>query len=111
METILRALRLLAAAEANDGTTPETDALAKLYSTQFQIAEIARSFERERNGLAARVRELEPDAERLNWLEKNPRHSQIIVGDKTADCVFYGLATETLMPLRAAIDAARGSKP
>lgn len=64
----IRALRLLAAAEDNDGTSPETDALAKLCSTQFQIAEIARSFERERNGLAARVGELESLVEQCRGL-------------------------------------------
>lgn len=55
METILRALRLLAAAEANDGTTPETKGLIDL----------CRRLELARNGLAARVGELENELRRL----------------------------------------------
>ena len=51
----LRALRLLAAAEANDGTTPETKGLIDL----------CRRLELARNGLAARVGELENELRRL----------------------------------------------
>lgn len=54
-DTILRALRLLAAAEANDGTTPETKGLIDL----------CRRLELARNGLAARVGELENELRRL----------------------------------------------
>ena len=59
-EPILRALRLLAAAEANDGSTPETD--ENCIQGMFIDAAFSRLFERERNALAARVRELEKDA-------------------------------------------------
>jgi hypothetical protein len=57
-DTILRALSLLAAAEANDGTTPETDAEAfdddNPYGVNLQVvpADFARRLESERNGLA-----------------------------------------------------------
>jgi len=63
-QTILRALSLRAAAEANDGTTPETDAARLTINQRRMIAEgrgvvsemveasVARLLERERNGLA-----------------------------------------------------------
>ena len=123
LDTAIRALRLLAAAEANDGTTPETDALAKLCSTQFQIAEIARSFERERNGLAARVAELEKDAERYRWIRNRleVRGQQAFTGSVRpgisvrVGCSFFDTEARkqdesTATKLDAAIDAAR-SKP
>ena len=65
-----RALSLLAAAEASDGTTPETDAEAfdddNPYGVNLQVvpADFARRLESERNGLAAevlRLRSLLPD--------------------------------------------------
>lgn len=66
--TILRALSLLAAAEANDGTTPETDALPQSDDKPIKEGAMARilcrRLERERNGLAAevgRLRSLLPD--------------------------------------------------
>lgn len=69
---ILRALRLPAAAEGNDGSTPETDALfasfflpgAKTRPTADDFDEVlkhARTLEQRCNALAARVRELEAD--------------------------------------------------
>ena len=73
MVTILRALSLLAAAEANDGTTPETDAARLTINQRRMIAEgrgvvsemveasVARRLERERNGLAAEVLRLKGD--------------------------------------------------
>ena len=65
MPIILRALSLLAAAEANDGTAPETDAaeikvqLGSDYALTGNVpyADCAR-LERQRNGLAAEVRRL-----------------------------------------------------
>lgn len=82
LPTILRALRLLAAAEANDGSTPETDAcadwnarcervgdneiithglmLALAHDEGDELRLLASRLERERNALAARVAELEP---------------------------------------------------
>ena len=53
-ETILRALSLLAAAEANDGTTPETDNPNNIDSWRA-TKDRSRSLERERHGLAADV--------------------------------------------------------
>lgn len=46
------------------------------------------------------------DAARLDWLESNPRHAQILVDGKVTDCVFYGISCASLMKLREAIDAA-----
>lgn len=63
-DTILRALSLLAAAEANDGKTPETDAEAfdairiavgRTIDLSVVSADFARLLERERNGFAAEV--------------------------------------------------------
>jgi hypothetical protein len=65
---IQQALSLLAAAEANDGSTPETD--AAIYDLGYRDEsgqwikqdavpiDFARTLEQQRNGLAARVREL-----------------------------------------------------
>jgi len=50
-DTILRALSLLAAAEANDGTTPETDDPNNIDSWRA-TKDRSRRLERERNGLA-----------------------------------------------------------
>lgn len=65
-QTILRALSLLAAAEANDGTTPETDAHATPYNedgTDWIRADFARRLEQERNAaLHALDREREANA-------------------------------------------------
>lgn len=60
---VLRALSLLAAAEANDGTTPETDNPSNI-DTWRAVKDTSRRLERERNGLAAevgRLRSLLPD--------------------------------------------------
>lgn len=118
-ETILRALRLRAAAEANDGTTPETDAVLPYGSSlnpdvphiALELAGLARCLERERNWLAARVGELEPDAERYRWLREPQDHICVDVEEENEDGwtgTFYALVRDDL---DAAIDAARGSKP
>ena len=67
-ETILSALSLLAA-EANDGTTPITDALRDSPHESFsfttrdeRLLALSRRFERERQGLAAKVGRLTEDA-------------------------------------------------
>lgn len=63
MSTILSALSLLAAAEANDGATPETDNPSNI-DTWRAVKDTSRRLERERNGLAAevgRLRSLLPD--------------------------------------------------
>jgi hypothetical protein len=60
-EIVHRALSLLAAAEASDGTTPETDDAAGTVHNncgdQIEVTSttFARRLERERNGLAAEV--------------------------------------------------------
>lgn len=72
----IRALRLLAAAEANDGNCPETEAAMCRYTGGEPVTfpkglsavvpySFAANLERERNGLAARVGELEKDAARV----------------------------------------------
>ena len=68
-QLILRALRLLAAAEANDGSAPETDELVKFLERESgmkadtavdeKVIAFIKTKERERNALAARVAELE----------------------------------------------------
>lgn len=60
--------------------------------------------------LRAENAELKRDAERLNWLESNPRHAQIVVDGKMTNCVFYGISCAELMKLRDAIDAAMKGK-
>ena len=74
-ETILSALSLLAAAEANDGTTPITDALRDSPHESFsfttrdeRLLALSGRFERERQGLAAKVGRLTEDAERYRFL-------------------------------------------
>lgn len=89
---VLRALRLLAAAEANDGARSQliedlrTEAdlcrnetaedIAELLddaaSSIIAISAMANALKDERNGLAARVAELEPDAERYRWMRDQP---------------------------------------
>jgi hypothetical protein len=54
-ETILSALALLAAAEANDGSTPRVDKFWAPLRTESEWVYFARTLERERNGLAAEV--------------------------------------------------------
>ena len=74
-ETILSALSLLAAAEANDGTTPITDALRDSPHESFsfttrdeRLLALSRTLERRCNGLAAEVGRLTKDAERYRFL-------------------------------------------
>jgi hypothetical protein len=54
-ETILSALSLQAAAEANNGSTPRADKFWAPLRTESEWAYFARTLERERNGLAAEV--------------------------------------------------------
>ena len=129
-QTILRALSLLAAAEASDGTTPETDAEAfdddNPYGVNLQVvpADFARRLESERNGLArALTAERESadrnqeDAERLDWMDKSaftayrdrdPEYGElydfatVVNEDRKGDRV-----GEVFKTIREAIDAAR----
>lgn len=64
--------------------------------------------------LRARVAELEADAERLNWLQANPRLSTIrLAGESDRECYMYAVAGAPGLKLREIIDAARlsGNKP
>lgn len=111
---VLRALRLLAAAEGGDGT-PETDAELATHKVRMEnggycytepwsglvTGRFARSLETQRNALAARVAELEPDAERLDWLMRN------MTGRSLRECVGELADTGDIAEFRAAIDAAR----
>lgn len=114
----IRALRLLAAAEANDGGTPETEAFCCEPSPipagrEVELIPVwiaySHRLERERNGLAARVGELERDAERYRWL----RRHQICYGDDDKGnarvTVDFTVGPWSLSPVSAdeAIDAAR----
>lgn len=51
------------------------------------------------------------DAERLNWLESNPRHAQSLIDGNATDCVLYGISCAELVKLRDAIDAAMKEQP
>lgn len=58
-------------------------------------------------GQQAEIEALRADKDRLDWLEQNPRHAQIVVEGVPQSCVFYGITCSHLMKLREAIDAAR----
>ena len=126
----IRALRLLAAAESNDGTVCKlvedlrteadlcrnetaTDIAELLDDAASSIIAISAQFNAikdERNGLAARVVELTPDAERYRWLRKPQDHICVDVEEENEDGwtgTFYALVRDEL---DAAVDAAR-SKP
>lgn len=77
------------------------------YANNANAPETIAKLERELAEARAECERLREDAARINWLEANPRHAQIIIDGETKDCVFYGISTHDLMPLRAAIDAAR----
>jgi len=150
LDITLRALRLLAAAEANDGGAPETDILwrglnvmqasvlplKEIHNRTVEdiktLADFARRLERERNGLAARVRELERDAERVRLglaLSLDPLviNSDNIGGIRRSlflpvDCLWNAMVRELTAErenqpprhrddVQQEIDAARGSKP
>ncbi len=122
-ETILRALRLLAAAEANDGTKAELirnlqdeadlcrnetaediaelldDAASSIVAMSLQF----KALKDERNGLAARVGELE--AIRTQMVDA----ADATLCDPSGQVVIHGSAAD-LDILQSAIDAAR-SKP
>ena len=120
-EPILRALRLLAAAERNDGSTQETDDGAFYVDhfdgnfTEIEVTRsvIPRTLERERNGLAARVAELEKDAERYRWLRKGESDDVAVV--RGLGAMDYGMSAVVYTyseeidgdDLDAAIDHAR----
>ena len=82
--TAARALLLLAAAEANDGSTPETDTAVydlgyrdesgALIKQDAIPIDFAQGMERQRNALAARVRELEEErcCTCRDWALKQP---------------------------------------
>lgn len=58
--------------------------------------------------LRARVAELEADAERLNWLQANPRLSTIrLAGESDRECYMYAVAGAPGLKLREIIDAVR----
>jgi hypothetical protein len=46
------------------------------------------------------------DKLRLDWLESNPRHAEMVIEGNTIECVFYGISCADLMKLREAIDIA-----
>jgi hypothetical protein len=76
---------------ANVGTWPEHI---------IALDKIARAMESQRDELLA-------DKDRLDWLESNPRHAQIMVDELVTNCVFYGISCAELTRLRDAIDAAK----
>lgn len=46
------------------------------------------------------------DADRIDWLERNPRLSEIIINGESKDCYFYGIAGAPGLKLREVIDSA-----
>lgn len=50
------------------------------------------------------------DAERINWLDKNPREATIRIGGDMKACVFYGVSCDPKWTAREAIDAAMKEK-
>lgn len=46
------------------------------------------------------------DEERLDWLSRHPRMSEIMIDGKTTTCYFYGVAGHSTVSLRDIIDAA-----
>lgn len=46
------------------------------------------------------------DEERLDWLSRHPRMSEIMIDGKTTTCYFYGVAGHAMVSLRDIIDAA-----
>lgn len=38
------------------------------------------------------IEDLARDKERIDWLESNPRHAQILIDGVSTDCVFYGIS-------------------
>lgn len=84
-EIVHRALSLLAAAEANDGTTPETDVEVDSEGRGTELAyvptDFARRLERERNGLArAHADALEENARLKEELAKLRQHAEAMAG-------------------------------
>jgi len=92
------------AADALEAQQAEIEALkaAKAEADDFTKAIAHACQEAEKQVLA-----LMEDKDRLDWLESNPRHAQIMVDGVATDCVFYGISCAQLMKLREAIDAAR----
>lgn len=56
------------------------------------------------------IRELQRDADRLNWLAENPREGTIRLGLEFKTATFWGVSAAPGVSLRAAIDAARGGE-
>lgn len=84
-----------------------------LSEEEFLVAcdQIERAHKRELADIEAGAAFLRKDSERLDWLESNPRHAQIIIDGVPTDCVFYGISCAELTRLRDAIDAAMGAQP
>jgi len=73
------------------------------------LSDVVANRDRELAALRARVAELEADAERLNWLQANPRLSTIrLAGEPDRECYMYAVAGAPGLKLREIIDAARG---
>jgi len=80
--------------EALKAVKAEADDFTKVIANACQEAE-------------KQVLALMEDKDRLDWIEANPRHAQIMVDGETMDCVFYGISCAQLVRLREAIDAIR----
>lgn len=92
-----RLAHLLASWERQFGTTDPRAAWNRLDSMEGRAL-----------AAEARVAELEADAERLNWLQANPRLSTIrLAGESDRECYMYAVAGAPGLKLREIIDAAR----
>ncbi len=78
----------------------EADLMASIRREELLLTQIG--------NMRAENAELRKDAARLDWLESNPRHAQILIESRATDCVFYGISCAELVKLRDAIDAAMG---
>lgn len=115
-ETILSALSILAAAQANDGKTPETDAESCWPASNdspdkfcidggYVSSDFARSLELRCRSLAAEVVRLKEDEKRIDWMIE---HGTDEGGGRGFEFrVFIPCDSEDL---RTAIDSARAGK-
>lgn len=102
-EIVHRALSLLAAAEANDGTTPETDNPSNIDSWRA-TKDTSRRLERERDGLARSYADaLEENARLKAELAKLRQHAEAMAEHWEKD--------DTMNMMQSAVDAYRRDYP
>lgn len=60
---------------------------------------------------AARIKALELDKARLDWLESDPRLAELTTNGTTVDCYYYAVAGAPGLKLREIMDAAMARAP